>query len=86
MLAAQGAVAADPAAADEFYLRTWALPSIDVNGIEGGSPVLQKTIVVSTAEANLSMRLAPGQTVAQLTPIIEGVLREDLPDGAELDI
>jgi acetylornithine deacetylase/succinyl-diaminopimelate desuccinylase-like protein len=86
VLAAQGAVAADPAAADEFYLRTWALPSIDVNGIEGGSPFLQKTIVVSKADANLSMRLAPGQTVAQLTPIIERVLREDLPEGAELNI
>ena len=54
---------ADGDAADEFYLRTWGLPSIDVNGIEGGSPVLQRTIVTSAARANLSMRLAPGQTV-----------------------
>ena len=86
VLAAQGAVPADPSAADEFYLRTWALPSIDVNGIEGGSPFLQKTIVVSKADANLSMRLAPGQTVEQITPIIEELLRRDLPDGAELDV
>jgi acetylornithine deacetylase/succinyl-diaminopimelate desuccinylase-like protein len=86
VLAAQGAVPSDPSAADEFYLRTWALPSIDVNGIEGGSPFLQKTIVVSKAHANLSMRLAPGQTVEQITPIIDGLLRKDLPDGCELDI
>jgi len=41
-----------------------------VNGIEGGSPVLQRTIVTSAARANLSMRLAPGQTVARLLPIL----------------
>ncbi len=86
MLAAQGAIAADPKAADEFYLRTWALPSIDVNGIEGGSPVLQKTIVVSSAHANLSMRLAPGQTVEGVTPVVEELLRRGLPAGAELDV
>jgi acetylornithine deacetylase/succinyl-diaminopimelate desuccinylase-like protein len=86
VLAAQGAIPADPKAGDEFYLRTWALPSIDVNGIEGGSPVLQKTIVVSSARANLSMRLAPGQTVERITPIIEELLRRDLPEGAELDV
>ncbi len=85
-LAAQGAVPADRAAADEFYLRTWALPSIDVNGIEGGSPVLQRTIVTSAARANLSLRLAPGQTVERLLPAIEQLLRAGLPEGAELDV
>jgi acetylornithine deacetylase/succinyl-diaminopimelate desuccinylase-like protein len=48
-LESQGAAAADRRAAEEFYLRTWALPSLDVNGIEGGSPVLQKTIVTASA-------------------------------------
>ncbi len=42
LLAAQGAVPADADAAEEFDLRTWGLPSLDVNGIEGGSPVLQR--------------------------------------------
>src|SRR5262249_27064631 len=50
VLAAQGAVPADASAGEEFYLRTWSLPSIDVNGIEGGSPVLQRTIVTSAAQ------------------------------------
>jgi acetylornithine deacetylase/succinyl-diaminopimelate desuccinylase-like protein len=86
VLDAQGAVPADPAAADEFYLRTWGLPSLDVNGIEGGSPVQQKTIVVSTARANLSMRLVPGQTVAQMAPIIEQLLKKNLPESAELEV
>ncbi|HET7647415.1 MAG TPA: M20/M25/M40 family metallo-hydrolase [Gaiellaceae bacterium] len=85
-LAAQGAVAADAGAGDEFYLRTWALPSLDVNGIEGGSPVLQRTIVTSTARANLSLRLVPGQTVAGVAPVVEQLLRRGLPDGAELDV
>jgi acetylornithine deacetylase/succinyl-diaminopimelate desuccinylase-like protein len=85
-LAAQGAVPADGDAAREFYLRTWALPSIDVNGIEGGSPVLQRTIVTSAARANLSMRLAPGQTVAGLLPILEAELTRDLPEGARVEV
>ena len=85
-LAGQGAVPSDPEAAREFYARTWALPSIDVNGIEGGSPVLQRTIVTSAARANLSMRLAPGQTVERIVPVIERLLRSGLPPGAELDV
>jgi acetylornithine deacetylase/succinyl-diaminopimelate desuccinylase-like protein len=85
-LDAQGAVPADDAASREFYLRTWALPSIDVNGIEGGSPVLQRTIVTSAARANLSMRLAPGQTVAALLPILRAELTRDLPAGAQVEV
>ena len=85
-LEAQGAVPADANAAREFYLRTWALPSIDVNGIEGGSPVLQKTIVAATARANVSMRLAPGQTVEALAPVVEELLKRELPPGARLDV
>ncbi len=86
LLAEQGAVPADAEAAREFYLRTWALPSIDVNGIEGGSPVLQKTIVASSARANLSMRLAAGQTVEAMAPIVEELLRRELPAGVQLDV
>ncbi len=85
-LAAQGAVPADEAAGLEFYLRTWGLPSIDVNGIEGGSPVLQRTIVTSAARANLSMRLAPGQTVAELLPLVRAELTRDLPAGARVEV
>jgi acetylornithine deacetylase/succinyl-diaminopimelate desuccinylase-like protein len=85
-LAAQGAVPSDAAAAREFYLRTWALPSLDVNGIEGGSPVLQRTIVTSAARANLSMRLAPGQTVERLLPILQTELTRDLPAGAQVEV
>ena len=60
-LAEQGATPADPRAAEEFYLRTFAEPALDVNGIESGSPHLQKTVLPVEAVANLSIRLAPGQ-------------------------
>jgi acetylornithine deacetylase/succinyl-diaminopimelate desuccinylase-like protein len=85
-LDAQGAVPADGEAGREFYLRTWGLPSIDVNGIEGGSPVLQRTIVTSAARANLSMRLAAGQTVEELLPLVRAELTRDLPPGARVEV
>lgn len=85
-LADQGARAADPKAADEFYLRTFAEPALDVNGFESGSPHLQKTVLPVTAVANLSIRLAPGQKVAEIAPELERLLREAAPEGAELEI
>ena len=55
-------------AADEFYIRTWAEPSLDVNGVQGGSPQLQKTVIPVAAEANVSIRLAAGQRVEEIAP------------------
>jgi acetylornithine deacetylase/succinyl-diaminopimelate desuccinylase-like protein len=86
VLSEQAARPADPRAADEFYLRTWGEPSIDVNGVEGGSPQLQKTVIPVVAEANLSMRLAPGQRVDEVAPEVERLLREAAPAGAEVEI
>ncbi|MDX6477317.1 MAG: hypothetical protein QOH95_2828, partial [Gaiellaceae bacterium] len=40
-LAEQGARPKDARAAEDFYLRTFAEPALDVNGIESGSPHLQ---------------------------------------------
>ena len=85
-LAAQGARPLDPAAAEEFYLRTFAEPSLDVNGIEGGSPHLQKTVLPVEAHANLSVRLAPGQDPEQIAPEVERLLGEAAPEGAEIEI
>jgi acetylornithine deacetylase/succinyl-diaminopimelate desuccinylase-like protein len=85
-LAGQGARPADPEAAEEFYIRTFAEPSIDVNGIEGGSPHLQKTVLPVEAHANLSIRLAPGQDPDQISAELERLLREAAPDGADLDV
>jgi acetylornithine deacetylase/succinyl-diaminopimelate desuccinylase-like protein len=85
-LAGQGARPLDPTAAEEFYMRTFAEPAIDVNGIEGGSPHLQKTVLPVEAHANLSIRLAPGQDPEQIAPEVERLLRDAAPKGAELEI
>jgi acetylornithine deacetylase/succinyl-diaminopimelate desuccinylase-like protein len=85
-LADQGARAKDPRAAGDFYLRTFAEPALDVNGIATGSPNLQKTVLPVEATANLSIRLAPGQKVEEIARVVEQLLRDAAPDGAELAI
>jgi acetylornithine deacetylase/succinyl-diaminopimelate desuccinylase-like protein len=85
-LASQGARPADAAAAEEFYVRTTAEPSITVNGFESGSPRLQKTVLPVEAQANLSLRLAPGQTPAEMAPVLERLLHEAAPEWASLDV
>jgi acetylornithine deacetylase/succinyl-diaminopimelate desuccinylase-like protein len=57
-----------------------------VNGIEGGSPHLQKTVLPVEAHANVSIRLAPGQDPDQIAPEVERLLHEAAPDGAELEV
>ena len=86
VLAAEGARPMDAAAAEEFYLRTLAGPAVDVNGIVGGEPTLQKTVLPVAAEANVSIRLAPGQDVDEIAAAFERILRDAAPDGADLDI
>jgi acetylornithine deacetylase/succinyl-diaminopimelate desuccinylase-like protein len=85
-LAEQGAKPKDPRAAEDFYVRTFAEPALDVNGIASGSPVLQKTVLPVEAIANLSIRLAPGQEPAVIAPVVVRLLREAAPQGAELEI
>jgi acetylornithine deacetylase/succinyl-diaminopimelate desuccinylase-like protein len=86
VLAGQDARPSDATAAEELYLRTWAEPSVDVNGIEGGSPQLQKTVIPVVAEANLSIRLAPGQHPDEIGPEVERLLRASAPGGADVEI
>jgi acetylornithine deacetylase/succinyl-diaminopimelate desuccinylase-like protein len=85
-LAEQGARPMDARAAEEFYVRTFAEPSLDVNGIESGSPRVQKTVIPVEAVANVSIRLAPGQEVEEIAAAFERILREATPAGAELEI
>jgi acetylornithine deacetylase/succinyl-diaminopimelate desuccinylase-like protein len=81
-----GAIPYDPAAADEFYLRTTAEPSVEVNGILGGKPGLKNTTVVSEAQANFTVRLAPGQDPKVVAPEVERLLLEAAPDGATVEV
>jgi acetylornithine deacetylase/succinyl-diaminopimelate desuccinylase-like protein len=85
-LAEQGAQPKDDDAAADFYLRTFAEPAIDVNGIATGSPLLQKTVLPVEAVANVSIRLAPGQKVEEITPVVERLLRESAPGGASVEV
>jgi len=85
-LADQGAHPADAGAAEEFYLRTFAEPALDVNGLDSGSPHIQKTVLPVRADANVSIRLAPGQQVGEIAAAFERLLREAVPAGAELRI
>jgi acetylornithine deacetylase/succinyl-diaminopimelate desuccinylase-like protein len=85
-IAEQGSRPADPRAADEFYVRTWAEPSVDVHGIAGGSPQLIKTVLPVRAEANLSIRLVPDQDPDVIADALGQMLRDAAPAGAELDV
>jgi acetylornithine deacetylase/succinyl-diaminopimelate desuccinylase-like protein len=85
-LAGVGANAADAGAAEEFYVRTWAEPSVDVHGLAGGSPDLVKTVLPVEARANVSIRIAPGQRVDQVTTAFEQLLREAAPEGAAVSV
>ena len=85
-LAAQGAVPIVPGAEEEFYTRTFADTSLDVNGIASGSPDLVKTVLPVEARANVSLRLAPDQDPVAIRAAFERLVRGALPAGAELEI
>ena len=82
----QGSRPMDPAAGEDFYVRTWAEPAVDVHGVSGGSPQLVKTVLPVEAEANVSIRLAPGQDPTTIAETFERLLREAAPVGAEVEI
>ena len=86
VLRAAGAVPYDADAADEFYLRTTAETSVDVNGILGGKPGLKNTTVISDAQANFTVRLAPGQSPREVVPEVERLLGEAAPEGATIEV
>jgi acetylornithine deacetylase/succinyl-diaminopimelate desuccinylase-like protein len=86
VLAGQGAQPADPSAAADFYRRTFAEPAMDVNGIESGSPHLEKTVLPVKADANVSIRLAPGQDPDTIAAAFERLVSEAAPEGARLEV
>ena len=85
VLAEAGATPHDEQAADEFYLRTWAEPSVDVNGIQAGKMV-RNTTLVAAAEANFTVRLAPGQDVETVAAAVRRVVGAAAPRGAEVEL
>ncbi len=85
-LAHYGAASIGAGAAEEFYLHTFADTSLDVNGFASGSPDLVKTVLPVEARANVSIRLAPGQDPDEIRQMFERLVRDAVPEGAELEI
>jgi acetylornithine deacetylase/succinyl-diaminopimelate desuccinylase-like protein len=81
-----GARPSDAMAVERYYVRTWAEPSVDVHGIAGGSPDLVKTVLPVEARANVSIRIAPGQNVQDVSATFERLLHEAAPTGADVDV
>ncbi len=81
-----GARPYDDRAAEEYHERTTAEPSVDVNGILGGKPGLRNTTLPVYAEANFTIRLAPGQKVEPIARAAESLLREAAPANADVEI
>ncbi len=86
LLAGVGARPSDAGAFDDYYVRTWAEPSVDVHGIAGGSPDLVKTVLPVEARANVSIRIAPGQNVADVSAAFERLVRDAAPEGSDVDV
>jgi acetylornithine deacetylase/succinyl-diaminopimelate desuccinylase-like protein len=81
-----GALPYDERAAEEFYLRTTAEPSVDVNGIIGGKPGLKNTTIPAQAQANFTVRLAPGQDPDAVGAEVERLLKEAAPEGVTVEL
>jgi acetylornithine deacetylase/succinyl-diaminopimelate desuccinylase-like protein len=73
----------DPRAGEEFYARNWADASLDVNEVVAGEP---RTVIPSSATATVSLRLAPRQRSADIAPVLERLLRDAAPPGAEVEL
>ncbi|MBD0290904.1 MAG: M20/M25/M40 family metallo-hydrolase [Thermoleophilia bacterium] len=86
VLTAAGGRPLDETAGEEFYRRTFAATAVDVNGIAGGEPTLQKTVLPVEAEANVSIRLAAGQDEGLVAAAFERLVRDAAPAGAEVEI
>jgi acetylornithine deacetylase/succinyl-diaminopimelate desuccinylase-like protein len=85
-MAQQGARPLYPGAVKDFYLRTWAEPSADVNGIIGGKPGLRNTTLSVQASGEFTIRLAPGQDPKVIGAAAERLVREAAPPGADVDV
>jgi acetylornithine deacetylase/succinyl-diaminopimelate desuccinylase-like protein len=83
VLAAAGARPLHPGAGAEYYERNGADSSLDVNAIHAGEP---RTVLPAVARATLSQRLAPGQRGADAFAVLERLLREAAPVGAEVTL
>ncbi|MEO8688645.1 MAG: M20/M25/M40 family metallo-hydrolase [Solirubrobacteraceae bacterium] len=83
VLSEVGGRPAYPGAEEEYYQRNGADTSIEINEIVGGEP---RTLVPALARATVSVRLAPGQRAAEIGPVLERLLRDAAPGGADVEL
>src|SRR5947207_1346982 len=81
-----GATPLDPNAEEQFYDRTWAEPSLDINGIYGGKPEFVNTTLIVEAEARFTIRLAPGQDPETIAVTVEKLIRAAMPGEARVEL
>jgi acetylornithine deacetylase/succinyl-diaminopimelate desuccinylase-like protein len=82
-LDAAGARPAYPNAAAEFIERNGSDTAVDVDQIVAGDA---RTVIPAVARATVSIRVAPGQDVVAIGAELERLIREALPDGAEMTV
>lgn len=75
----------DERAGDDFYVRTWAEPSAEINGFHAGKPILNTTLI-SSAHANFTLRLAPGQDPGEIAAAVRRLVEDASPAGAQLEL
>jgi acetylornithine deacetylase/succinyl-diaminopimelate desuccinylase-like protein len=85
VLADAGIAPNDPRAAEEFYRRTWAEPSFEINGVQAGK-MMRNTTLVAVAEANFTLRLAPGQSPRAIAEVVGELIAEATPEGAAVEL
>ena len=83
MIYEAGATEVTAGAAGEFWERTGAATAVDVNMLASGEP---RTVIPCVARAQLSVRLAPGQSAKAIAAEVERLLRAAVPDGTELSV
>ncbi|MCX7909819.1 MAG: dipeptidase [Ignavibacteria bacterium] len=67
--------------------RTWARPTLEVNGIYGGyTGEGAKTIIPSEATAKISMRLVPNQKAQEITQLFVEYIREIAPPTVSIEV
>jgi acetylornithine deacetylase/succinyl-diaminopimelate desuccinylase-like protein len=82
VLADAGARPVTDGAGEEFYERTGARPAVDLNYTESGAP---RTVLPAEAKGAVTVRLAPGQSAAEMERVFEGLMRDAAPAGAEVE-
>jgi acetylornithine deacetylase/succinyl-diaminopimelate desuccinylase-like protein len=85
-LAAGGIAPLDPAATADYYRRTFALPTFDVNAITCRDASQHRTIIPYEATAAISLRLVPDQTVENVWAALKAHLEGLAPAGATITL